>query len=134
MHYLHKLENVKDNCAKTWKLLNQIISRNTMKKSIDEIIDNNSITLDHKRIADSFNAFFANVGKNLAAKIPASNLNFKEYLNTNISDSILIFKPTDDKEIQQIINSLKNSHSKGHDDFSVNTIKTVAIIYRNLSV
>jgi len=93
-----------------------------MKKSIDEIIDNNSLTRDHKRIADSFNAFFANVGKNLAAKIPASNRNFKEYLNTNISDSIF-FKPTDDIEIQQIINSLKNSHSKGHDDLSVNTIK-----------
>jgi len=29
-----------------------------MKKSIDEIIDNNSITRDHKGIADSFNAFF----------------------------------------------------------------------------
>jgi len=83
-----------------------------MKKSIDEIIDNNSLTRDHKRIADSFNAFFANVGKNLAAKLPASNRNFKEYLNTNISDSIF-FKPTNDIEIQQIINSLKNSHSKG---------------------
>jgi len=77
-----------------------------MKKSIDEIIDNNSITRDHKRIADSFNAFFANFGKNLAAKIPASNRNFKKYLYTNISDSIF-FKPTDDIEIQQIIHSLK---------------------------
>jgi len=43
-----------------------------MKKSIDEIIDNNSLTRDHKRIADSFNAFFANVDKNLAAKIEIS--------------------------------------------------------------
>jgi len=58
MHYLHKLENFEDNSAKTWKLLNQIISQNTMKKSIDEIIENNSLTRDHKRIADSFNAFF----------------------------------------------------------------------------
>jgi len=77
-----------------------------MKKSIDETIDNNSLTRDHKRIADSFDAFFANVGKNLAAKIPASNRNFKEYLNTNILDSTF-FKSTDDIEIQQIINSLK---------------------------
>jgi len=91
-----------------------------MKKSTDEIIDDNSLIRDHKRIAD--NAFFANVGTNLAAKIPASNRNLKEYLNTNSLKSIF-FKPADDIEIQQIINSLKNSHSKGHDDLSVNTAK-----------
>jgi len=49
-----------------------------MKKIIDEIIDNNSLIRDHKRTVDNFNAFFANVGKNLAVKIPASNGNFKE--------------------------------------------------------
>ena len=70
----------------------------------------------------NFNAFCANVVENLAAKIPASNRNFKEYLNTNILHYIF-FKPTEDIEIQQIINSLKNSHSKGHDDLSVNTLK-----------
>jgi len=67
-----------------------------MKKSIGEIIDNNSLTHDHKRIADGFNAFFLNIGKNLAAKIPASNRNFRECFNTNILDSIF-FKPTDDR-------------------------------------
>jgi len=69
-------------------------------------IDNNSLISDHKRITDSFIAFFANVGKNLAAKIPASNRNFKEYLNINILHSIF-FKPSDDIAIRQIINSLK---------------------------
>jgi len=80
--------------------------------SIDEIIDNNSLIRDHRRIADNFYAFFPNVVKHLAAKIPASSRNFKEYLNTNILDSIF-FKPVDDLDTQQIINSLKNSHSKG---------------------
>jgi len=60
-----------------------------MKKRIDDIIYNSSLIRDYKRITDKFNAFFANFGKNLAAKIPASNRNFKEYLNTNISDIFL---------------------------------------------
>jgi len=87
-----------------------------MTKSIDEIIYNNlfSLICDHKRIAD--------IGKNLLTKIPASNRNFKEYLNTNILDYIF-FKFTDDIVIQHIMNSLKNSYSKGHEDFSVNPIK-----------
>jgi len=58
MHYLHKLENVKDNSAKSWKLLNQIILRHTIKKSIDEIIDNNSLTRDHKQIFYKYYRFY----------------------------------------------------------------------------
>jgi len=83
---------------KLGNFFNEIISRNTMIKSINGIIDNNSLIRDHERIADSFKAFYANVGKNLAAKLPVPNRNFKEYLNTNILDSIF-FKPTDDIEI-----------------------------------
>jgi len=43
----------------------EIIKSNYFKKydkiSIDEFIDNNSLIGDYKRIADNFNAFFANV-------------------------------------------------------------------------
>ena len=42
-------------------------------------INKNSIT-DKKIIADKFNEFFINIGSNLAAKIPPSNMNFDSYL------------------------------------------------------
>jgi len=63
-----------------------------------------------------------------------SNQKFKEYLYTNILDSIF-FKPTDDVEIQdKHYNSLKNYYSECHEVLSVNAIKTVATTYRNLFV
>jgi len=66
--------------------------------------------------------------------MPASNQKNQRISNTNKLDYIF-FTPMDDIEIQQIINSLQNSHGKGHDDHSMNTIKkTVAINYQNLSV
>jgi hypothetical protein len=55
--YLNKLQSVKDNLAKTWKLLNSIISRTTKKESVPEIIcDGNTVT-DTKIIANKFNLF-----------------------------------------------------------------------------
>jgi len=45
------------------KNINEIV-----KKSINEIVDNYSLIRDHKRIADNFNEFFANVGKNISSK------------------------------------------------------------------
>lgn len=122
IYYLQKLDNVRGNLAKTWKILNSIISRTKRKETVDEIIHNNKIIQDPKSIADKFNEFFANVGPNLAAKIPKSSHQFTEYLNHDISDS-MFFKPTDETEIMLVIHSLKISHSEGHDNFSVNILK-----------
>ena len=122
MYYLEKLDKVKDNIAKTWKVLNSLISSSPNKNCVEEIVHNNAIVHDSKQIADHFNHFFVNIGPNLAAKIPQSSVKFTSYLETNIPDSLFL-KPTDVLEIQQVISSLKNSYSKGHDNLSVNTVK-----------
>jgi len=122
-YYLTKLDNVKDNLAKTWKILNSITSRTRPKGTIDEIICNNGIISDKKLIANKFNNFFVNVGPDLAKKIPAASESYKHFLPLSNSNSLFL-KPTDNIEIKQIILALKNSYSKGHDNLSVNTIKT----------
>ena len=75
---------------------------------MEEIVQNNKIIRDPKKIADNFNLFFANVGPNLATKIPPSSHRFTEYLKANVSNS-MFFKPTDIVEVKQIILALKNS-------------------------
>ena len=105
------MDNVKDNLAKTWKILNNITSRTRPKDCIDEIIYNNSIISDPKLIANKFNNFFANVGPDLAHKIPSVSESFKHFLPLNNPNSIFL-KPTDNQEIRQIILALENSYSK----------------------
>ena len=123
-YYLQKLQSVKDNLAKTWKILNSIASRSKPQgRIIDEIVCNNSIISDPDLIANKFNNFFANVGPELAKKIPPVSDNLKHFLPLNNPNSIFL-NPTDNLEIKQIIMALKNSYSKGHDNLSVNTIKT----------
>jgi hypothetical protein len=122
IHYLDKLEYVKDNLAKTWKILKSLISPSSRKETFDEIVHNDKIIRDPKQIADKFNIFFASVGPNLAAKIPKSLDNFESYLKSKTASTIFL-KPTDEPEIQAIILSLKNSTTKGHDGIMINTIK-----------
>jgi hypothetical protein len=76
------LEYVKDNLAKTWKILKSLISPSSRKETFDEIVHNDKIIRDPKQIADKFNIFFASVGPNLAAKIPKSLDNFESYLKS----------------------------------------------------
>jgi len=39
-HYASKLENVKDNLAKTWKILNSVVSRTNNTGTVTEIVCN----------------------------------------------------------------------------------------------
>jgi hypothetical protein len=121
-YYFQKLDNVKGNLAKTWKILNTITSRSRNNYSIDEIVYNNSIISDPKQIANKFNNFFINIGPDLAKKITPVSENFGKFLPPKNTNSIFL-KPTDNLEIKEIILGLKNSYSKGHDNISVNTIK-----------
>jgi hypothetical protein len=123
MYYANKLAIVKGDLAKTWKILNSITMRNIERGNIDEIVCNNKILTDPNEIANKFNSFFANVGPELAKKIPPTNINFAKYLKQSTTNSIFM-EPTDDTEIKQIISCLKNSHSKGHDGLSTILIKS----------
>ena len=64
---------MKDNLAKTWKILNSITSRSRPQdRLIDEIVCSNTTICDPNLIANKFNNFFANVGPELAKKNTSS--------------------------------------------------------------
>lgn len=64
------LKNIKDN-KKNWNGIKQIIHFKppTSHRTIKIIINNNVVT-DRHMIAEMFNNFFANIGKDLACSIP----------------------------------------------------------------
>jgi len=97
-YYAAKLENVKDNLAKTWKILNSIISRTTRVDTVIEIVSNDQHINDPCVIANQFNSFFANVGPNLAKNIPSVASNFKHFLPPSNLNSFFL-SPTDEAEV-----------------------------------
>ena len=85
-------------------------------------IKKKSIT-DKKIIADKFNEFFINIGSNLAAKIPPSNMNFDSYLPHVCT--IFAEKYITEEELKRAFFSLKPNKTPGYDNINVNVVKKI---------
>ena len=121
-YYASKLLQVKDNMGKAWKILNSMTNRNGNKKCIERIEKGSISVSDPSAIAEEFNNFFTNLGPDLAKQIQPSASNPLEFLKDTYSNS-MFFQPTTAEEISDIISSLKNSSSAGHDNIPTKLIK-----------
>ena len=74
---------------------------------------------DSKKISNEFASFFSNIGAQYSKKIPGSSHDVNTYLNKIKQNEKSIFlSPCSQPEIRQIILSLKNKKSSGHDGIS----------------
>ncbi|KAJ8973486.1 hypothetical protein NQ317_006914 [Molorchus minor] len=100
---------------KLWQTINEITTNSetvkiaSMKNKDNEIINNPT------EIAENFNEFFVDIGKNLADKIKR-NKSYNEK-KTKIEQSIFLF-PTNKKRSKNIICQLKNNKAPGNDCIS----------------
>ena len=78
--------------------------------------------IDEQGIANAFNNYFVSVGPGLAAKIPSVSSTFEKYLNTSLSNSMVLF-PVSAKEIEQEIDNLNISKSTGPFSIPVKVFK-----------
>ena len=78
-----------------------------------------------KAIANTFNVYFANIGKNLAATIEQDNnavFNHMQYLSTPTKTSFN-FHCITERETMKAIDTLENKSSSGHDGISNKIVK-----------
>ena len=55
---------------KTWKTINETLNRNKKNSNVASILYHNGNVLSNaKDIANAFNVYFANIGKNLASEV-----------------------------------------------------------------
>ena len=76
---------------------------------------------DKRKIANEFNAFFTNIGRKLASKIPNASTTFESYISK--PDSIMKTKQLSMNELKDAFFSLKINKSPGYDDISFNVVK-----------
>ena len=112
-----------NNMKRSWKMLNKIIGRCQDRSTLPTYIMNNGIKIEEGRLmANEFNNFFGNIGKNCAAKIPPSSKNFMSYMGKRINKT-LKFTFTNPKMIAEMISGLKNKISSGHDGLTNKFLK-----------
>ena len=122
-YYEKRFDAVRNNQKATWKLINEVINKRTRSSSLPSSFKKGSCTLtDPKDIANSFCIFFANIGPELASKIPHHNVSFRSFLDLSYSESMFLC-PTNKNELQDICYSFKTGKAPGFDNVSMYVIK-----------
>ena len=125
MYYNKILDDQKQNSKETWKILNTIINKRQNKSSSDSLTTGGIAVSNKNDIADGFNHFFANIGKELAAKIdpPANDdASINDYLEDKNKTSLFL-SPISEDEVIGIIKTCNHNTSTESNDLSMSVIK-----------
>ena len=122
-YFKRQLEANKHNIKNTWQILRSAINKTNDKSNLPQTfnIDGNNVTNTFK-IAESFNKFYANIGKGTSENVPKSNKHFTDYLKINQIDSMFL-EPVEESQILEIINKFKPKMSSGHDEIPTKIMK-----------
>ena len=125
LYYAQILNDNKSNLKKTWQILNSVIGKvNDKSNLMHEFHMDNKLVSDPQEIVNGFGKFFSEIGAHYASKIPESHL-LPDYFCKHINPNSLFLSPTDEVEIQHIINSLKSKNSTGIDKISSLFLKQI---------
>ena len=126
------LKNVNDS-TRVWSGIKQIIHfKPPISQRTVKITANNGVMTDPHMVANAFNNYFANIGKELASSIPLVYKSPIEYLKDSLCNSFYIF-PTTADEIEVEISKLKSSKSTGPFSIPVTILKLLkSVISRPL--
>jgi hypothetical protein len=107
-HYQNELLACKGDMRKSWKIIKDIINKNSKKtQKLPKITINGNLCENPQNIADAFNKYFSNIGPTLDRKIPPSNGNPLKFINSNYTVNLFL-KPSTPHEIDKIIDKLNN--------------------------
>ena len=130
LFYEQKLSLIQNDPKKVWNTMNELLCRKQANtESIDSLKVGNDYISDSVDIANSFNTFFSNIGLDIAAGIPASNIHHSQYLddvpnNFNLTE-------VSASEVNEAILSFESKSSQ--DVFSLNT-KLIKHVAKELSM
>ena len=109
--FSNKFRLYEKSCKKTWDLINHLMNRGSRHSLPCALFNTNGqILTSPKEIANSFNAYFSNIGNELAKKITPNNLDFRTYLKGSVPNSMFL-SPVTSEEIISISKTIKSSHS-----------------------
>ena len=114
-YYKTNLENT-TNSKDSWKIINELLNKESKTTSINELIINQNKITGQKNVANEFNNFFCKVGLQLAENIPRSDLDPLFYVTpgTNVFE----LRNITSSELMSIIKNMKTSKSSGLDKIS----------------
>ena len=127
----------KSDMKKTWQVISQTLSRNKTSHEMASVFNHEGHELaDSVEIANAFNTYFANIGKNLSSQIDQSDTNadYKLYLTSHTEEKMR-FKCITTDYTMKAIEGLESKKSSGHDGISNTLLKVIkASISQSLTI
>ena len=120
-YYSNLLEDNKKNIKNLWCILKGIINKRKSSHSGNKFKINGTDSTDKNKIANGFNKYFVNVGKDLAKNISSSNIDPNSYIEQRYPQTIFL-ETVLNQEVKQIITNLKDT-SAGYDGINSNILK-----------
>jgi hypothetical protein len=127
IYYQQHLNTFKRNPKKTLAILKEAMGGGTQNEEINDISINNTRITDKMQIAEEFNNFFSNIGKQISNSIAPSPIDPLSYINTPPDVPSLEFFPCYPAQIITLVKNFENKSSPDLDGLSVNLIKKVVI-------
>ena len=125
MYYDNILQKSCSNFKKTWSIVNELIGKKKSRTLPTHITINQDKICDNQNMAEAFNNFFANIGKNVAQKVGASKYDFRCFLSKDSPENSFYMHLTNDNEIKKIVGNLECSFSAGVDGLSSRFLKQI---------
>jgi hypothetical protein len=117
-YYCEQIEINKGDMKKTWLTLRNALNQNVCKTELPEyFIHKNRKITNGKQIAQNFNKFFSDIGRDISSKVPPSESHYTNYLGVPHNHTMFL-DPVTPSNIINIASKLKPKMSKGHDGIS----------------
>ena len=132
LYYSKAFHDNEGNSWMTWRVINDLTSRETNGPSIKEIKQNGTSICNSQDLATAFNQHFATVGPKLANEISLNNngrTHLYNYLNNSYPD-ITNFElmPTSRSKVLSLLSKLSKSKATGLDKISAKLLRICAVL------
>ena len=124
-YYNNKFNNLKNNPRGTWKVINEVLHKDTKKREFQIVDSNGANIVDKNVIANRFNSYFCKIGLDIQENVASSNTTetrFDKYLAGNVVDS-LFFSKVALGDILNVVHKLDPKKSPGFDTIDPKIVK-----------
>jgi signal recognition particle subunit SEC65 len=125
LYFKQKLEANTKNPKKTWETLNEAMGKVKSNQNVSKINVNGTLSSEPKEIANHFNTFFTNIGKDISNSIPPVQKQPEDYIQYDHVFPNLNLTNTTPEHVIKVIKSLAPKLSCDVQGISTKMVKFV---------
>ena len=123
-YFLSYFEKNKNKSSEIWKGIKSLVNiKSSNCNSINLLDKHKNLVNDQKKIVNKFNDYFVTVGSSIANRIPTVTGSYKDYMKKINCANSFYLSPTDEFEIEKLIDTLDINKSTGPNSLPVFILK-----------